>query len=90
MQQHFDPIIGDYILRTDSPAEIIYFDKGRAIMKDEMFLVCKRNGLQEIVVQSDRDENRAEISVNILNAHELNNARQPVYYWRPRRKMEHI
>lgn len=90
MSQHFDPTTVDYTLRTDPPSEIIYFDKGRAIMRGEMFLVCKRNGSQEIVVQSDRDENRAQISVDIFNAHEENNARQPVYYWRARRKMEHI
>ena len=90
MPQEFDPATVDYALRTDPPSEIIYFDKGQAIMKGEMFLVCKRNGSQEIVIQSDRDANRAQISVDILNAHELNNARQPVFYWRPRRKREHI
>ena len=90
MSQQFDPSTVDYIHRTDAPAEIIYWDKGRAIMPGEMFLVCKRNGSQEIVVQSDRDENRAQVSVDILNDHERNNARQPVYYWRARRKMEHI
>lgn len=89
MPRQFDPTTVDYIQRTDPPSEITYFDKGRAIMRGEMFLVCKRNGSQEIVIQSDRDENRAQISVDILNAHEENNARQPVYYWRPRRKMEH-
>jgi hypothetical protein len=90
MSQQFDPTTVDYVLRTDLPTKIIYFDKGQAIMKNEMFLVCKRNGSQEIVIQSDRDENRAQISVDILNAHEENNARNPVFYWRPRRKMEHI
>lgn len=90
MSQQFDPTTVDYTLRTDPPSEIIYFDKGRAIMRGEMFLVCKRNGSQEIVVQSDRNENRAQISVDIFNAHEENNARQPAYYWRARRKMEHI
>lgn len=90
MPQHFDPTTVDYIQRTGPPSEIIYFDKGRAIMRGEMFLVCKRNGSQEIVIQSDRNENRAQISVDIFNAHEENNARQPVYYWRARRKMEHI
>lgn len=90
MPQQFDPTTVDYILRTDPPSEIIYFDKGRAIMPNEMFLVCKRNGSQEIVIQSDRDENRAQISVDILNAHQKNNGRQPVYYWRARRKMEYI
>lgn len=90
MQQQFDSTILDYIQRTDSPSEVIYFDKGRAIMRGEMFLVCKRNGSQEIVVQSDRSADRAQMSVDILNAHEENNARQPVYYWRNRRKLEHI
>ena len=90
MPQQFDPTTVDYVLRTDPPSEIIYNDKGRAIMSSEMFLVCKRNGSQEIVIQSDRDENRAQISVDILNDHEEKNARQPVYYWRPRRKREHI
>lgn len=90
MPQQFDPTTVDYILRTDPPSEIIYFDKGRAIMKGEMFLVCKRNGSQEIVVQSEGNADRAQMSVDILNAHEENNARLPVYYWRDRRKMEHI
>lgn len=90
MSQQFDPTTVDYVLRTDPPSEITYLDKGRAIMRGEMFLVCKRNGSQELVVQSDRDENRAQISVDILNAHEENNARQPVFYWRARRKTEHI
>lgn len=80
MPQQFDPTTVDYTRRTDAPAEIIYFDKGRSIMRGEMFLVCKRNGSQEIVIQSDRDENRAQISVDIFNAHEENNARQPIYY----------
>ena len=90
MPQQFDPTTVDHIQRTDPPSEIIYFAKGRAIMRGEMFLVCKRNGSQEIVIQSDRDENRAQISVDIFNAHEENNARHLVYYWRARRKMEHI
>ena len=90
MSQQFDPTTVDCVLRTDPPSEIIYLNKGRAIMRGEMFLVCKRNGSQELVVQSDRDENRAQISVDILNAHEKNNARQPVFYWRARRKTEHI
>lgn len=70
------------------PEEIIYFDKGRAIMKGEKFLVCKRNGSQEIVVQSDRSDERAQHSVDVLNEHEEANARQPVYYWRIRRDNE--
>ena len=71
-------------LRTDSPAELIIFDKGRALISGEPFVVCKRNGSQEIVVQSDRNPDRAQHSVNIFNEHEENNARQPVYFWRPR------
>ena len=90
MSQQFDPTTVDYVLRTDPPSEIIYLDKGRTIMRGEMFLVCKRNGSQEIVIQSEGNPDRAQISVDILNAHEENNARQPVYYWRARRKMEHI
>ena len=90
MPQQFDPTTVDYVLRTDPPSEIIYFDKGRTIMRGEMFLVCKRNGSKEIVIQSEGNPDRAQISVDILNNHEENNARQPVYYWRPRRKLEHI
>ena len=89
MPQQFDPTTVDYILRTDPPSEIIYFDKGQAIMRGEMFLVCKRNGSQEIVVHSQGNADRAQMSVDILNAYEENNTRLPVYYWRGRRKMEH-
>lgn len=70
------------------PEEVIYFDRGRAIMKGEKFLVCRRNGYQEIVVQSDRSDTRAQHSVDVLNEHEENNARQPVFYWRIRRDTE--
>lgn len=90
MPQQFDPTIVEYIQRTDPPSEIIYLDKGQAIMHGEMFLVCRRNGSQEIVIQSESNADRAQMSVDIFNAHEENNARQPVYYWRARRKMEHI
>lgn len=89
MLHKFDPTTHEYTQRTDDPSEIIYSDKGQAIMRGEMFFVCKRNGSQEVVIQSDRSENRAQISVDILNAHEENNARHPVYYWRSRRKLEH-
>lgn len=76
------------MLRTDPPEEIIYFDKGRAILPNEKFLVCKRNGSQEIVVQSERSDARAEYSVNVMNEHEENNARLPVFYWRMRKEGE--
>ena len=76
------------MLRTDPPEEIIYFDKGRAIIRGERFLVCKRNGCQEIVVQSDRSDERAQHSVDVLNEHEEMNAREPVYYWRLRKEGE--
>ena len=88
MSHQFDPTTVDYIQRTDPPSEIIYFDKGRTIMRGEMFLVCKRNGSQEIVVQSDRSDERAQHSVDVLNEHEKNNARHPVYYWRLRKEGE--
>lgn len=71
-------------LRSDPPTEIILSDKGRALIKGESFVVCRRNGSQEIVVQSDRDPDRAQHSVDVLNEFEENNARHPVYYWRPR------
>jgi len=71
-------------LRSDPPAEVIIFDKGRALMKGENFVVCKRNGSQEIVVQSELNADRAQHAVDILNEHEENNARHPVFYWRPR------
>ncbi len=90
MPQQFDPTTVDYLQRTDPPSEIIYYDKGQTIMRGEMFLVCKRNGSQELVIQSESTADRAQMSMDILNAHEENNARQPVYYWRPRRKLEHI
>jgi len=72
------------MVRSDPPAEVIIFDKGRGLSKGENFVVCKRNGSQEIVVQSERNADRAEHAVEILNEHEQNNARHPVYYWRPR------
>lgn len=89
MSQQFDPTTVDYIQRTDPPSETIYFDKGRAIMRGEMFLVCKRNGSQEIVVQSDGNADRAQYSVDVLNEHEERNARHPVFYWRSRNPGEH-
>lgn len=70
------------------PEEVIYFDKGRAIMRGEKFLICKRNGSQEIVVQSDRNDERAQHSVDVLNEHEEANARSPVFYWRIRKEGE--
>jgi hypothetical protein len=75
-------------MRFDPPAEIIYFDQGRGISKGENFFVCKRNGSQEIVVQSDINADRAQHSVDILNEHEQNNARHAVFYWRARRTGE--
>lgn len=71
-------------LRTDFPAELIIFNKGRALIKGEPYVVCKRNGSQEIVIQSDRNPDRAQHSVDILNEHEENNARKPVFFWRLR------
>ena len=88
MLYQFDPTAVDYIQRTDPPSVIIYFDKGQAIMLGEMFLICKRNGSQEIVIQSDRSEERAQHSVDVLNEYEKNNARHPVYYWRLRKEGE--
>ncbi len=76
------------MLRTDTPEKIIYFDKGRAILPNEKFLVCKRYGSREIVVQSERSDSRAEYSVNVMNEHEMNNARSPVFYWRVRKEGE--
>lgn len=76
------------MLRSDRPEQIIYFDQGRGISKGENFLVCKRNGSQEIVVQSDRSDERAQHSVDVLNEHEENNAREPVFYWRIRKQGE--
>lgn len=72
------------MLRSDPPAEIIIFDKGRGLVEGEKFVVCKRNGSQEIVIHSEMNADRAQYSVDVLNEHEENNARQPVFYWRPR------
>jgi len=84
IQQHFDPTINDYPIRTDPPSTIIIHDRGRALIKGENFVICKRNGSQEIVIQSELSANRAQYSVDVLNEHEQNNARRPVYYWRIR------
>lgn len=76
------------MLRTDVPEEVLYSDKGRAVLKGEKYLVCKRNGSQEIIIQSDRDPDRAQHSVDVMNEHETMNARDPVYYWRLRKAHE--
>ena len=69
------------------PEKVIYSDKSRAVLKEEKYLVCKRNGSQEIINQSDRDPDRAQHSVDVMNEHEIMNARDPVYYWRPRKTL---
>lgn len=74
-------------LRTDPPTEI-FRPIPEAIDPKERFLVCRRNGSQEIIVQSDRDADRAQHSVDILNEHEERNARSPNYYWRLRKDHE--
>ena len=76
------------MLRSDMPEKVFYFDKGRAVLKEEKYLVCKRNRSQEIIIQSDRDPDRAQHSVDVMNEHEVMNAREPVYYWRPRKAHE--
>jgi ABC-type uncharacterized transport system ATPase subunit len=84
----YDPSINQSVIRSDEPVEVHYHDKGRAIVKGENFFVCRRNGPQEIVVQSDRTPDRAQYSVEILNEQEERNARQPVFYWRARQEHE--
>lgn len=74
------------MLRSDPPSEIFYPVK-EAILPNERYLVCRRNGSQEIVIQSDRDPDRAQYSVDVMNEHEIMNARDPVYYWRPRKTL---
>lgn len=74
-------------IRTDTP-EKVFRPIPEAILPGENFLVCYRNGSQEIIVQSDRSATWAERSVEILNEHEEQNARPPKYYWRPRKGNE--
>lgn len=76
------------MLRTDVPEKVLYSGKGRAVLKGEKYLVCKRIGTKEIIIQSDRDADRAQHSVDVMNEHEENNARDPVYYWRLRKAHE--
>lgn len=62
-----------------------------AIWPGEDFLVCSTTRLgKELIHQSERDEDRAEYSVTILNEHERNNARRERYYWRPVKPEEEI
>lgn len=74
-------------LRTDPPTQIFRPIPG-AILKGERYVVCYRNGSQEIVVQSERSPEWADRSVDILNDHEENNARPRKYYWRPKKEGE--
>lgn len=54
-----------------------------AVWPGEDFLVCSTTRFgKELIHQSERDEDRAEHSVTILNEHEKNNARRERYYWR--------
>ena len=76
------------MLRSDVPEKVRYSDKGRAVLKGEKYLVCKRNGTKEIIIQSERDADRAQHSVDVMNEHEENNARDPVYYCRLRKAHE--
>jgi hypothetical protein len=75
------------MLRSDPPSEIFYPVK-EAILPNERYLVCRRNGSQEIVIQSDRDPDRAQHSVDVLNEHEERNARPANHYWRLRKEGE--
>ena len=56
-----------------------------AIWPGEDHLVCSttRFGV-ELIHQSERDEDRAAYSVEVLNEHERNNARRERYFWRLR------
>jgi hypothetical protein len=59
------------------------------IINGENYLVCRNvTGSHEVIVQSDRNPERAQHSVDCLNEHEELNARNPVYYWRPRTEDE--
>ena len=74
-------------IRSDSPAERFRPNPG-AIMHSEKYLVCRRNGSQEIISQSEDNADRAQHSVDVLNEHEERNAREPGYYWRLKRSDE--
>lgn len=62
--------------------------KNDSIWSGENYLVCKKYGSFEIVIQSDRNPDMAQHSVDILNEHERNNARSENYYWRKRKPGE--
>lgn len=54
-----------------------------AIWPGEDFLVCYLNRYdKEVILQSEKTDDRADYSVQVLNEHERNNARQEKYYWR--------
>lgn len=56
-----------------------------AFREGENYLVCRKTKFgEERLVQSDRTPERADHSVSVLNEHEINNAREPRYYWRMR------
>ena len=67
-------------------ARIIHPD---AIWEGENYLVCSHTlGGDEWIHQSERSEERAERSTDVLNEHERNNARREAYFWRKRIKGE--
>ena len=59
-----------------------------AIDPNDKFMVCRRNDQTERVVQSESTPDRAQHSVEVLNEHEINNNRKPVFYWRLRKPGE--
>lgn len=65
-----------------------YYPNTGAVHPEEKYFVCKRNGSIERVIQSDRSPERAQHSVDILNEHETNNAREANFYWRLRKAGE--
>ena len=52
------------------------------ILSGEKYLVGRKNGVVEIIIQSDWSIDRAGQSVEMLNEHEILNAREPTYFWR--------
>lgn len=66
----------------------VFYPNPDAIQRGENYFVCRMNGSQEIVTQSEGSSERADYAVEVLNEHERNNARQETYFWRERAEGE--
>lgn len=69
-----------------NPPSVVLYPMMLAIEDDHRFFVCRRNGLQEIVVHSELTAERAEQAVEVLNEQQELNDHYLRFYWRLRTK----